>query len=149
HSRGPTGGGGTFRGSLCGNGELDAGEDCDDGDVLDGDCCSYACEFNASKTPCGPSGDACETGKCDGTGTCVIKPDKAGEHCFGDNNECTDDVCDGAGACVHPDRPAGETCFGDFNLCTDGACDGAGTCALTNNTAPCDDLNECAQRDPW
>jgi cysteine-rich repeat protein len=138
---------GTFSGSRCGNGELDPGEQCDDGDVLDGDCCNYACELSPNRTPCGPSHDACVTGKCDGAGTCVLKPDKAGERCFGDSSECTDDVCDGAGACVHPNRPAGTQCFGDFDVCTDGACDGAGTCALTNNTAPCDDFNECTEGD--
>jgi hypothetical protein len=138
---------GAFSGSRCGNGELDAGEDCDDGDVLTGDCCNHECSFDASKTHCGPGQESCETGKCDGAGTCVLEPDKAGERCFSDGVECTDDVCDGAGACVHPNRAAGETCLGDFNVCTDGACDGAGACVLTNNTAPCDDFNECTEGD--
>jgi cysteine-rich repeat protein len=30
---------------LCGNGDLDAGEECDDGNRLDGDCCSATCEI--------------------------------------------------------------------------------------------------------
>src|SRR3989454_3076688 len=31
--------------SVCGNGFLDPGEQCDDGNTLDGDCCSSTCQF--------------------------------------------------------------------------------------------------------
>src|SRR5262249_54074864 len=32
----------------CGDGHLDPGEDCDDGNLVDGDCCSAACTFEAA-----------------------------------------------------------------------------------------------------
>lgn len=38
----------------CGNGTLDPGEGCDDGNTLDGDCCSSACEIEP--LPCVPLG---------------------------------------------------------------------------------------------
>jgi cysteine-rich repeat protein len=37
-------------GGTCGNGALDAGEQCDDGNTLNGDCCSAACQIES--TPC-------------------------------------------------------------------------------------------------
>jgi cysteine-rich repeat protein len=133
---------GTFAGSRCGNGVIDPGEDCDDGDVQIGDCCSPTCTFDPASYQCAP-GSPCATGHCDGAGTCVPVPLAAGTGCPGDGIDCTADVCDGAGICTHPNQPAGATCFGDFNPCTDGACDGGGTCVLTNNTGPCDDFNDC------
>ncbi len=61
---------------CCGNGAVDGGEQCDDGNTLDGDCCSSTCQFEASGTACDP-----------------------------DDDICTDDICDGAGMCLHPDFP--------------------------------------------
>ena len=138
---------GTFQGSLCGNDVVDAGEQCDDGDVSDGDCCSSTCSYQPSTFNCDPSGPACETGRCNGAGTCIYTPKAAGTLCFSDGIECTTDVCDSGGICTHPLKPAGTSCLGDFNVCTDGACDAAGTCVLTNNTAPCDDFNACTLGD--
>jgi len=56
----------------CGDGNLDPGEDCDDGNNLSGDCCAL---------------------------NCVFEP--AGADCTDDADVCTDDVCDGAGFCSH------------------------------------------------
>jgi cysteine-rich repeat protein len=79
---------GTFSGSfpvdgvrfgLCGNGTIDSGEQCDDGNVTDGDCCSSTCTFESAGTPC---------------------PDA---------EDCTYDVCDGAGACSHGPFPGCRT----------------------------------------
>ncbi|MDH3214210.1 MAG: hypothetical protein OEM05_17160, partial [Myxococcales bacterium] len=44
----------------CGNGVIEAGEDCDDGNTQDGDCCDALCTFE-------PGGSSCENGLfCDG-----------------------------------------------------------------------------------
>ncbi len=56
---------------VCGDGIVDGSEQCDDGNTLDGDCCSSTCQFD-------PAGSACTDG--------VI---------------CTEDACDGAGTCTH------------------------------------------------
>jgi len=58
--------------AACGNGELDVTEECDDGNVSDGDCCSSECTI-----------------------------EDAGSSCVADANICTDDVCNDAGVCEH------------------------------------------------
>jgi cysteine-rich repeat protein len=70
--------------TYCGNGVLDPGEQCDDGNLLNGDCCSSGCQFE-------PSGNACEN----------------------DLSPCTRDVCDGAGTCTHSPTPGCDhfTCY--------------------------------------
>jgi cysteine-rich repeat protein len=61
---------------CCGNGVVDTGEQCDDGNTETGDCCSSTCQFESS-----------------------------GSACAADEDFCTDDVCDGAGTCTHPVLP--------------------------------------------
>jgi hypothetical protein len=54
---------------ACGNGALDAGEDCDDG-VFESGCCEFpSCLYTADATPC-PTGELCLNASCDGAGTC-------------------------------------------------------------------------------
>jgi uncharacterized delta-60 repeat protein len=57
-------------GDLCGNGTLDPGEQCDDGNVAGGDCCSATCFREADGALCS-DGDACTTGDHCQTGTCT------------------------------------------------------------------------------
>jgi cysteine-rich repeat protein len=82
--------------TRCGNGTVDADEQCDDGDTTNGDCCSSACRL-----------------------------DPAGAACTSDGNGCTDDVCNGQGVCQHPDNTApcddGLFCTAD-DTCQAGAC---------------------------
>jgi uncharacterized delta-60 repeat protein len=60
-----------YFGLSCGDGILDAGEQCDDGNTTDGDCCSSACTFEPSGAPCSDA-NACTTGEaCDGAGACA------------------------------------------------------------------------------
>ncbi|HEX6130588.1 MAG TPA: hypothetical protein VF044_02600, partial [Actinomycetota bacterium] len=101
---------------LCGDGFVDAGESCDDGDLLEGDCCSPTCTLDPSGTPCAD-----------------------------DANVCTDDVCDDAGTCTHPPNTAscedGNACtIGE--TCTDGACDGGAPVAC-GHCLPCDPVTGC------
>ncbi len=82
-------------GQVCGNSVLESGEDCDDGNVVDGDCCSSGCSFEVGSCD---DGDACSVGDtCDGAGTCVAgsAPD------CDDGNLCTRDTCDSAIGCVN------------------------------------------------
>ena len=144
---------------FCGNGMLEPGEFCDDGNLANGD----GCESTCTPTGCGDgnvagleacddgnitSGDCCsggctfeaaaspcgtsggcDVGQCDGTGGCVASPRPAGTTCPADGNSCTLDECDGAGTCTHPAAPAGAACESDDNACTTDACDGASACA--------------------
>jgi cysteine-rich repeat protein len=54
--------------SPCGNGTVDPGEQCDDGNTVSGDCCSATCQFESSGSTCDPSvpvGCTCNpTGQC-------------------------------------------------------------------------------------
>src|SRR3954449_11455497 len=56
---------------ICGDGVLDALEQCDDGNVVDGDCWSSTCQYEALGGSCDDA-DACtQTDACDGAGVCV------------------------------------------------------------------------------
>jgi uncharacterized delta-60 repeat protein len=55
----------------CGNGFVEPGESCDDGNATDDDCCSNACVPAAQGTACSADADACTVDRCDGSGSCV------------------------------------------------------------------------------
>jgi cysteine-rich repeat protein len=54
---------------ACGDGVLDAGEQCDDGNLVDGDCCT-ACATNAADATSCDDGDACTIGETCTGGSC-------------------------------------------------------------------------------
>jgi uncharacterized delta-60 repeat protein len=54
---------------ACGDGTVDPGEDCDDANVLDGDCCSADCAFEMTGSPCDDE-DACTVGETCDEGLC-------------------------------------------------------------------------------
>jgi cysteine-rich repeat protein len=79
---------------LCGNGVLDPGEGCDDGNGSDGDCCSATCQLEAAGSPCPDDGDPCTTNTCDGAGGCGQVPTgckAAGRSLFTVRNDPTSD----------------------------------------------------------
>lgn len=55
----------------CGNGSIDAGETCDDGNAASGDCCSSACQLEVAGTTC-TSPSPCLQATCDGAGVCNV-----------------------------------------------------------------------------
>ena len=147
---------GTFVGGLCGNGVLDAGEECESNT----ECCGPTCLWVSAGGACAPDADSCTYDVCDAAHACTHPLAPPGTGCEGDGNQCTDDVCDGGGTCTHPtddtnectdgndctendacsggvcagtNRPAGSACGADASLCTPDTCDGAGTC----NQGPC------------
>lgn len=63
--------------SACGNGTVDAGETCDDGNHLDGDCCSGTCTLESDGSACS-DGDTCSTGDRCVAGTCTPTTE---QHC--------------------------------------------------------------------
>src|SRR5262249_7228850 len=55
--------------SVCGNGVLETGEQCDDGNSVAGDCCSPTCQYEPANTSCGsPGSDVCAADLCNATG---------------------------------------------------------------------------------
>ena len=140
----------TFR-PTCGNGVLQTGEDCDDGNVLAGDCCSPTCTFDAAGVTCAEDGDRCTIDACDGAGACTHPPSGAcaelGAPCAADldceSNHCVDGVCcdspcgggagDDCAACsVAAGAPADGVCAavaaGTECRAATGECDLAETC---------------------
>jgi cysteine-rich repeat protein len=62
--------------SQCGNGVLDPGEQCDDGNLVDGDCCNALCQFETAGSPC-DDGEPCTVDACNASGVCVGIPHSA------------------------------------------------------------------------
>src|SRR5262249_49741155 len=90
--------------SLCGDGIISPGEQCDDGNTDPGDCCSPTCQFESTNTICRPAIGECDPAdSCTGTSaTCpadVRLP--LGSACADDGDVCTSDTCDAASQCVH------------------------------------------------
>src|SRR2546425_1474186 len=56
---------------ICDNGVLDLGEQCDDGNLVAGDCCSPTCTFEPAGQPCGVP-NVCVNNACNGAGTCAF-----------------------------------------------------------------------------
>ena len=42
--------------AVCGDTVIDVGEQCDDGNTVNGDCCSSSCQYDASGAPCTDDG---------------------------------------------------------------------------------------------
>lgn len=57
--------------AVCGDGVVDVGEQCDDQNVLDGDCCSSTCHFESVGSPCPDDGEFCTRDVCSDAGVCL------------------------------------------------------------------------------
>jgi cysteine-rich repeat protein len=120
-------GSGTTVLSKCSNGVIDPLENCEDGNAVEGDCCSARCRLDPAGTACTSDGNDCTDDVCNATGACMHVP--TASPCD-DGNACTlGDVCAG-GACVpgSTPAPAGQACTDDFDPCTADVCDATGTC---------------------
>ena len=145
-------------GGGCGNGSLELGEQCDDGNIIPGDCCSASCTFevgSCSDEDSCTTDDTCQSGSCVGGAT----PD------CDDTNLCTDDSCNSLTGCVNAANAAScddgdvcntsDVCSGgscqsgaavvcdDSNICTVDSCNSATGCEYQPSNAACDDSNAC------
>lgn len=110
----------------CGNGATEDDEDCDDGNLVGGDCCAADCSYEATTSPC-DDGQACSVSdQCNAVG-----------HCTADTSGCT---C-GNGL---TEPGLGEDCD-DGNLFAGDCC--SPTCEYEPAGTPCDDLSECTGDD--
>src|SRR5438128_5747024 len=121
---------------ICGNGVVDLGEQCDDGNLVAGDCCSPTCQFEPAGQAC--ANNPCISGStCDGAAACVGGTPNTLP--CNDGNACTTvDTC-AAGVCVGGPPP---NC-NDGNVCTTDTCDPATGSVTTPTTPPCADRNPC------
>src|SRR5438552_18504574 len=117
---------------VCGNGVLDVGEQCDDGNKLAGDCCSPTCTFEPLGSPC-TAASVCTNNACNGAGACGFLSFNA-IPCT-DGNVCTvGDTCT-LGACLG--TPAN---CDDANVCTTDLCTPPVVgCVHLANALACDD----------
>jgi len=137
----------------CGDGVKAASEQCDDGNLVGGDCCSAECTNETNGSPCNDglfctSTDTCTSGVCSGTGNpCATGPEcnnscnEANDNCFStsgtscssDSNPCTLDRCNGSGSCAHVAGNAGTVCRASA-----GICDAQETCTGSSTSCPPD-----------
>jgi cysteine-rich repeat protein len=146
---------GPARKMFCGDGVVDPGEQCDDGNTKNGDCCSSTCQAEALGASCTDTdGNGCTAAQCDGAGACKQDMNRpAGAACTDtDNNSCTAAQCDGNGFCdQNVFKVVGTGCTDtDGNPCTSAQCDGSGTCVQsvltpTGTLCPDTDANGCTQ----
>ncbi len=136
----------------CGNTVTESGEECDDGNLVEGD----GCDSNCTLTTCGngiqTAGEDCDDGNIvSGDGCrfdCTIEEcgdgilDAPDEQCD-DGNTTDGDCCDAS--CQFD--AGGTACADDGDVCTDDVCDGAGTCSHVANTSSCDDGDDCTAAD--
>jgi cysteine-rich repeat protein len=128
-------------GSECGNGIIDPGERCDDGNTTSGDGCSSTCQFE---------GCAGDPSQCNDGNPCTDDLCVQGVCAHHDNT----DPCNDGSACTTGDVCGGGTCNGgappncdDGNLCTDDTCSSLIGCIHEPNTQPCEDGSACTVGD--
>ena len=87
---------------ACGDGAIALSEQCDDGNVASGDCCSSTCQFEPAASSCADANVCNGDETCDGGGECEpgLPLDCA------DADLCTQDSCDPLLGCENPAEPA-------------------------------------------
>src|SRR5436190_321065 len=138
----------TYKGDAnCGNGIVDAGEDCDEAasNGTASSCCSASCRFVKAATVCRAAAGVCDVAEtCPGnSGSCPADAVKTADTvCRAAGDVCDKaETCDGSSTACPPDakQPATTPCTADSNPCTLDQCDGTGNAGTMCRAA----TNEC------
>ena len=131
--------------AVCGNGQVEGTEQCDDGNTSNGDCCSSTCQYELSSTVCKASGGVCDPVEtCTGSSaTCpadAVRPN--GYVCAQESGQCdADDTCDGTTKnCNEIYASQGTSCDDVFYCNGYETCDGSGNCQ-SGTAVSCSDNN--------
>jgi len=121
---------------LCGDGLLQGGESCDDGNTTSGDGCSQSCSvescFSCTQmdggATCGPlaEGQPCSGGVCTASAHCVAC--LSNSDCKGTGERCFDNACVSCTNGVQDGDELGVDCGGPCLACNGTPCGGAGEC---------------------
>ncbi len=115
--------------TSCGNGKVDSGEACDDGNIQDGDGCSPGCRLEGCGNGEQDPGEACDDGNL-----------VSGDGC--------NDLCTSRESCGNSITDVGETCDDGARVAGDGCSGGCQTevCgnSITDISEGCDDGNAIA-----
>lgn len=122
-------------GEVCGDGLLrpDLGEQCDDGNGAEGDCCSAECRIESGACD---DGNPCTTQDACSSGSCVGGPPPVCD----DGIDCTVDSCTPEQGCVA--EPAHGACDDGID-CTADLCDPTAGCSNEPDDTLCDDGDLC------
>ncbi len=156
----------------CGNGTVDAGEQCDPGSSGVSACCTASCSFVTNGTSCSDGNactktDSCQAGVCVGSSPVTCAAADACHTvgvCNTSTGVCSNPVatdgtsCNDSNACTQTDKCAAGVCTGSNPVtCTaSDQCHSAGTCDTTSGTCSnpaktdgttCNDGNACTQTD--
>src|SRR5947207_2012003 len=120
----------TFPAAVCGNGVVEATEACDDGNLVNGDCCSSACAIEAAGTVCRASAGVCDVQEtCTGSSVTCPNDAKSTAVCRASAGICdVAESCDGVGNNCPADGfvAAGTTCRAAAGVCdVDEKCTGS------------------------
>ena len=126
--------------------------ECDDANACTADVCDLnagTCSWSDTGAVCADDGNACTQDRCV-AGQCAHSPRPDFTACTDDGDACTVDGCV-AGVCQNTFDTAVCACkldvhCDDSNPCTNDACNG-GACEYSENSASCDDHNECTSGD--
>lgn len=129
--------------AVCGNGIVEAGEDCDGGD-----CCTQSCQFAAAGTQCRAASGLCDVAETCSGASADCPPDElaiAGFECRASAGDCdVAEICDGMNPACPPDafEPSTLECRPSA-----GNCDVAEFCTGNDPVCPADlfqpDTLEC------
>ncbi|MEZ4293848.1 MAG: DUF4215 domain-containing protein [Polyangiaceae bacterium] len=132
--------------STCGDGVVEPGEECDDGNIVGGDGCEPTCKSTCldAATDC-PSPLPCNKAACTPQKTCTTEPDPAqdGQDC-GVDLQCSAGACIGVGAsCGNGVIEPGEDCDFGFENGPGAGCELTCKFSCTKSPDSCADQNAC------